>query len=59
MRDAEKGRSWSAQGCDVGIASVEGAAGLTKAFHSTEGSPTGLLSPVSQAWNFHLDLTLI
>ena len=33
VRDAEKGRSWSAQGCDIGIASVEDAAGLTKAFH--------------------------
>jgi uncharacterized protein YbjT (DUF2867 family) len=37
VRDAEKGRSWSAQGCDVGIASVEDAAGLTKAFHGAEG----------------------
>src|SRR5579875_2462535 len=37
VRDAEKGRSWSAQGCDVGIASVEDAAGLTNAFHGSEG----------------------
>ena len=37
VRDAEKGRSWSAQGCDIAIASVEDAAGLTKAFHGVEG----------------------
>jgi len=37
VRDGEKGRSWSAQGCDIGIASVEDAAGLTKAFDGTEG----------------------
>jgi NAD(P)H dehydrogenase (quinone) len=37
VRDAEKGRFWSAQGCDIAIASVEDAAGLTKAFHGTEG----------------------
>jgi NAD(P)H dehydrogenase (quinone) len=37
VRDAEKGRTWSAQGCDIGIASVEDAAGLTKAFQGTEG----------------------
>jgi len=37
VRDAAKGRSWSAQGCDIAIASVEDAAGLTKAFEGTEG----------------------
>jgi len=37
VRDAEKGRSWSAQGCDIAIASVEDAVGLTKAFDGTEG----------------------
>jgi NAD(P)H dehydrogenase (quinone) len=37
VRDAEKGRSWSAQGCDIAIASVEDATGLTKAFHCVEG----------------------
>jgi NAD(P)H dehydrogenase (quinone) len=37
VRDAEKGSSWSAQGCDIGIASVEDAAGLTKAFHGAKG----------------------
>ena len=37
VRDAEKGRLWSAQGCDVAIASVEDAAGLTKAFQDAEG----------------------
>src|SRR5260370_41908071 len=37
VRDAEKGRSWSAQGCDIAIASVEDAARLAKAFHGAEG----------------------
>jgi NAD(P)H dehydrogenase (quinone) len=37
VRDAEKGRSWFAQGCDIGIASVEDAAGLAESFHSAEG----------------------
>jgi NAD(P)H dehydrogenase (quinone) len=37
VRNAEKGRFWSAQGCDIEIASVEDAAGLTKAFHGAEG----------------------
>jgi NAD(P)H dehydrogenase (quinone) len=37
VREAEKGRSWSAQGCDIGIASVEDAAGLAKAFHGAQG----------------------
>src|ERR1700744_744372 len=37
VRDAEKGRSWSALGCDVAVASVEDAAGLIKAFHGVEG----------------------
>jgi NAD(P)H dehydrogenase (quinone) len=37
VRDAEKGRSWSAQGCDLRVASVEDAAGLTEAFRGAEG----------------------
>jgi uncharacterized protein YbjT (DUF2867 family) len=37
VRDAEKGHSWSAQGCDIAIASVEDAAGLTNAFQGAEG----------------------
>jgi NAD(P)H dehydrogenase (quinone) len=37
VRDAEKGRSWSALGCDVAIANVEDATALTKAFHGVEG----------------------
>jgi len=37
VRDAEKGRSWTAQGCEIAIASVEDATGLTKAFHDVEG----------------------
>ncbi|QNI31697.1 NmrA family NAD(P)-binding protein [Alloacidobacterium dinghuense] len=37
VRDAEKGRPWSAQGCDIAIASVEDAAGFTKAFQDVEG----------------------
>src|ERR1700735_4902926 len=37
VRDAEKGRSWSAQGCEIAIASVEDAASLSKAFEGTEG----------------------
>jgi len=37
VRDAEKGRFWSAQGCEIAIASVEDAAGLTKAFQGVEG----------------------
>jgi uncharacterized protein YbjT (DUF2867 family) len=37
VRDAEKGRPWAAQGCEVAIASVEDAAALTEAFRGTEG----------------------
>src|SRR6202161_541059 len=37
VRDAEKGRSWSAPGWDSAIARVEDAPGLTKAFHGVEG----------------------
>src|SRR5580700_6245764 len=43
VRDAEKGRSWSAQGCDIGIASVEDAGSLTNAFHGVDG--VFLMSP--------------
>jgi NAD(P)H dehydrogenase (quinone) len=37
VRDAEKGRSWAAQGCDIAVASVEDATGLKKAFQGVEG----------------------
>src|SRR6516164_9733009 len=37
VRDGEKGRPWSAQGCDIGIASIEDTASLTKAFEGAEG----------------------
>jgi NAD(P)H dehydrogenase (quinone) len=37
VRDAEKGRSWSAQGCEIAIASVDDATALTKAFYGVEG----------------------
>jgi len=37
VRDAEKGRPWSAQGCEVSIASIDDAPGLTKAFQGAEG----------------------
>jgi uncharacterized protein YbjT (DUF2867 family) len=37
VRDAEKGRSWSALGCEIAIASVEDAASLSKAFQGAEG----------------------
>ncbi|MGA8531575.1 MAG: NAD(P)H-binding protein, partial [Acidobacteriaceae bacterium] len=37
VRNAEKGRFWSAQGCDIAVASVEDPVSLTKAFEGTEG----------------------
>ena len=37
VRDAGKGAFWSAQGCEVAIASVEDGAGLAKAFQGAEG----------------------
>lgn len=37
VRDAGKGGSWSAQGCDIAIARVEDAPGLTRAFQGAEG----------------------
>ena len=37
VRDGEKGRSWSAQGCDIGIASFEDATSLAKAFEGADG----------------------
>ena len=43
VRDAEKGRAWSAQGCEIAVASVEDAPGLTKAFDGAEG--VFLMSP--------------
>jgi uncharacterized protein YbjT (DUF2867 family) len=44
VRDAEKGRSWAAQGCEIAIASVEDATGLTKALHGVEGVFCGFRS---------------
>jgi NAD(P)H dehydrogenase (quinone) len=37
VRDAGKGRPWSAQGCEIAIASIEDADSLTKAFQGAEG----------------------
>jgi NAD(P)H dehydrogenase (quinone) len=37
VRDADKGNSWSARGCDIAVASVENAVGLTKAFQGADG----------------------
>jgi uncharacterized protein YbjT (DUF2867 family) len=37
VRDSEKGRSWAAQGCEIAVASVDDATGLTKAFQGVEG----------------------
>jgi NAD(P)H dehydrogenase (quinone) len=37
VRDAEKGRPWSAQGCEIAIASIEDADSLTKAFQGAKG----------------------
>jgi len=37
VRDAAKGRSWSAQGCEIAIASVDDAAALTRAFQNADG----------------------
>jgi NAD(P)H dehydrogenase (quinone) len=37
VRDSEKGRPWSAQGCDIGVASIENAASLARAFEGAEG----------------------
>lgn len=37
VRDAEKGRPWAAQGCEIAVASAEDAASLAKAFHGAEG----------------------
>ncbi len=37
VRDAGKGQPWSAQGCDIAIASLEDATGLTKALRGVEG----------------------
>jgi NAD(P)H dehydrogenase (quinone) len=37
VRDADKGRLWARQGCEVAIASISDAAGLTKAFSDVDG----------------------
>jgi NAD(P)H dehydrogenase (quinone) len=37
VRDAEKGRAWADRGCEVTIASITDADGLTKAFSGVEG----------------------
>jgi NAD(P)H dehydrogenase (quinone) len=37
VRDAEKGRPWAEKGCEVAIASIADAYGLTKAFSGADG----------------------
>jgi NAD(P)H dehydrogenase (quinone) len=37
VRDADKGRPWARQGCEVAIASIADADGLTKAFSGADG----------------------
>jgi uncharacterized protein YbjT (DUF2867 family) len=37
VRDAEKGKAWADRGCEVAIASITDADGLTKAFSGVEG----------------------
>jgi NAD(P)H dehydrogenase (quinone) len=37
VRDADKGRPWAEQGCEVAIASIADAEGLTKAFSDVDG----------------------
>jgi NAD(P)H dehydrogenase (quinone) len=37
VRDADKGRPWAEKGCQVAIASIADADGLTKAFSGVEG----------------------
>ena len=41
VRVDEKGRPWSAQGCDIAIASIEDAASLTQAFEGAIGASPG------------------
>ena len=38
VRDADKGRPWADRGCEVAIASISDAAGLTNAFFSRLGN---------------------
>jgi uncharacterized protein YbjT (DUF2867 family) len=52
VRDTEKGRPWSAQGCDIAIASVEDTTRLTKAFYGVEGV---FLTGVSSAFARHVE----
>ena len=37
VRDAEKGKAWTQQGCEVAVARLDDAAALTKAFNGAEG----------------------
>src|ERR1700745_2031339 len=37
VRDANKGRPWAEKGCEVAIASIADADGLTKAFSGVDG----------------------
>ena len=37
VRDASKGIPWAEKGCEIAIASISDAMGLTKAFSGTEG----------------------
>ena len=37
IRDADKGRPWADKGCEVAIASISDAAGLTSAFSDVDG----------------------
>ena len=37
VRDADKGRTWAEKGCEIAIASISEAAGLTCAFSNVEG----------------------
>jgi uncharacterized protein YbjT (DUF2867 family) len=37
VRDAEKGKAWARQGCDIAVAPLDDAAALKKAFNDVEG----------------------
>ena len=37
VRDADKGRPWADKGCEVAVASISDADGLTKAFSGADG----------------------
>jgi NAD(P)H dehydrogenase (quinone) len=38
VRDADKGRPWADKGCEIAIASISDAAGLTRAFSDVDGA---------------------